>query len=191
MKNSNKKGFTLIELLVVIAVIGVLSGVVLQSLGSARVKSRNTQRIANIDQIAKALQVATTGTTNQFPRSATVPNPTAWVCLGKATCWGTPTLSELPSLTTVVNSGITGGIVPLDPFFISPQWGDAYVYNSDSTPIPTSGPLNGVTQQRGVYLAWVMETQSGGTCGRGIIFTTTVTGSTGYECMLYLGPPTP
>lgn len=53
--NKLPRGFTLIELLVVIAIIGVLSSIVLTSLNSARVKARDTQRVTEVREIAKAL----------------------------------------------------------------------------------------------------------------------------------------
>ena len=54
----NKKGFTLIELLVVIAIIGMLSSIVLVSLGPARAKSRDAKRQSDIRQISLAMEMA-------------------------------------------------------------------------------------------------------------------------------------
>ncbi len=62
------QGFTLIELLVVIAIIGVLASVVLASLNTARKKSRDARRIADIKQIQLALELYFDGTApNSYP----------------------------------------------------------------------------------------------------------------------------
>jgi prepilin-type N-terminal cleavage/methylation domain-containing protein len=53
-----RRGFTLIELLVVIAIIGMLSSIVLVSMGGARAKARNAKRQADLRQIASAMEMA-------------------------------------------------------------------------------------------------------------------------------------
>lgn len=57
MKQYNRSGFTLIELLVVIAIIGVLSTLAIIALGSARQKSRDAKRVADMAQVGKALEL--------------------------------------------------------------------------------------------------------------------------------------
>src|SRR5665648_71072 len=58
INNKSKiRGFTLIELLVVIAIIGLLSSVVLASLNTARMKSRDARRLSDIHQIQIALEL--------------------------------------------------------------------------------------------------------------------------------------
>ena len=67
MTNRSKKGFTLIELLVVIAIIGILASVVLASLNSARAKSRDARRIADVKQIQLALELYYDANSQHYP----------------------------------------------------------------------------------------------------------------------------
>jgi len=52
-----QRGFTLIELLVTIAIIGLLAAIVFVSLNNARAKARDTKRMADLKQIANALEL--------------------------------------------------------------------------------------------------------------------------------------
>ena len=63
----NGRGFTLIELLVVIAIIGILASIVLASLNTARRKSRDARRIADIKRIQLALELYADASGQLYP----------------------------------------------------------------------------------------------------------------------------
>lgn len=60
-------GFTLIELLVVIAIISLLASVVLISLNAARIKARDARRIADINQMSKAMELYAADNNGLYP----------------------------------------------------------------------------------------------------------------------------
>lgn len=191
ISKKNNSGFTLIELLVVISIIGVLSGVVLQSLNSARAKSRNATRLTQIDQINKALELSATGGTNKLPYSNGM-----YVCLGLA---GTGSTGEscnsqgdntTDAVSTIVAQNMAGyssgslANIPKDPSLIS-GIGTRYLYHSNITPIE-NGNCTATTCPNGAYLVWVVENST--SCGRGIHWLNEAGGITGNSgCVLRIG----
>ena len=71
MRSRRRKdaGFTLIELLVVIAIIGMLASIILASLNSARIKSRDARRLADLKQVQTALELYYSDN-NTYPTTA-------------------------------------------------------------------------------------------------------------------------
>ena len=61
MKKGLNRGFTLIELLVVIAIIGILSGIVLTSLNTARSKAKDVRVISAAQQSRTTLETVYDG----------------------------------------------------------------------------------------------------------------------------------
>ncbi len=107
---SRRRAFTLVELLVVIAIIGLLSTVAVVATANARIKARNTKRIADIRQIITALNMGYAAE-ESFPASAVV-------CISSVCTGG---YSGYPSNSTV-NS------------FLSP-----YIPNKAVYPLPAPG----------------------------------------------------
>lgn len=112
---NKKKGFTLIELLVVIAIIGILSSVVLASLNSARTKSRDTKRVADLKQLQVAYEMYF-DSCRQYP-----PTQTGNVLPPLTTNTGCPSGTTLASFISAV---------PADPLNSGTQ---VYRYASPST----------------------------------------------------------
>ncbi len=80
----NNKGFTLIELLIVIAIIGLLSTLAVVALGSARVKARDSKRLADLKQLQTALELYYTDQ-NKYPVGAGINlGDAASACLNNA-----------------------------------------------------------------------------------------------------------
>jgi len=90
-----QKGFTLIELLVVIAIIGILAGVVLTSLNTARAKARDAQDISNLKSVQLALELYADDNGGSYPTA-------------DATCDGVTTFYGLQVL-------ISDGYIPVLP----------------------------------------------------------------------------
>jgi type II secretion system protein G len=113
-----KKGFTLIELLVVIAIIALLSSVVLASLSSARAKSRDARRQADLNQVSVALEMF-------FDSKGRYPDSTDGSCsVATAT---TPEGGFLPGacLQALISNGYISKL-PQDP--IAGQGSGVYYY---------------------------------------------------------------
>ncbi len=179
IRTQNSQGFTLIELLVVIAIVGVLSGVVLQSLSYARIKSRDTSRLATIDQIQKAFELSTTLTgTNQLPATGL----NTWICLGAtANDQSACGFNFNATVNSILENAIANKIIPSDPHYAS-GLGTMYLYTSNSLPATT--PVS----TRGAFLSWVMEGTTN--CGRGVRTSGVIptnAAPNGTQCFLRIG----
>ena len=111
MVKSNKKGFTLIELLVVIAIIGLLSTLAVVALNSARQKSRDSKRVADVKQVQTALELYFADQNGYPAGSAIELGSTSYTALCSNgftnSCSGTTYMGLVPSAPTPPDGSCT------------------------------------------------------------------------------------
>ena len=104
--NKIQTGFTLIELLVVIAIIGLLASIILVSLNGARLKARDTKRIADNKQIMTALELYYVDNQSVYPASGGATN-------GPNAAWSNSSDASWITLQTLLAPYISK--LPIDP----------------------------------------------------------------------------
>jgi general secretion pathway protein G len=115
MRNNNK-GFTLIELLVVIAIIGLLSTLAVIALNSARQKSRDSKRVADVKQIQTALELYFADENGYPTATAQTLGDGSYSALCNAgfaaSCSGTTYMGLIPEAPIPVDGSCTAGNNP-------------------------------------------------------------------------------
>jgi len=103
----HKKGFTLIELLIVIAIIGILSTLAVAALGSARVRMRDSQRLADLGQFQNALEIYYNQHSAYPLDTNVILGSTNFACLSSVTGFGPSGCTEaiLPQINPDIKAG--------------------------------------------------------------------------------------
>lgn len=114
------RGFTLIELLMVIAIIGILSSIVLSSLGVARAHSRDATRLSDLHELQNALEQYHSDT-GRYPSTSS-----SWwgTCSGFGSHGTTGAGGYIPNIAPTYIA-----VLPTDPKPTLPN--NCYLYNSD------------------------------------------------------------
>jgi len=123
-----KRGFTLIELLVVVAIIGILATVVLASLGTARIRARNANAQAELQQLRTIItgaQIAVNRTVAEMTNPGNT-NGTYNSCISPNTMASAACATDWRNAIDTI-SGFFGS-APNTGFYTD-AWGNPYLLN--------------------------------------------------------------
>jgi len=147
LRRRRPRAFTLIELLVVISIIGVLVGLLLPAVNSAREAGRRAQCQNNLKQLGLALTNFSTSK-NTFPNGGTFDelNPTATAGTNTATSITAPS-------TTLAQSWLYSWVVDIMPYLDQPDianaWDKTLPYWATTT-TKSNQPVNGLLSSTGL-----------------------------------------
>ena len=122
------KAFTLIELLVVIVIIGILSSLIVVSLGNMNQSARDAKRKTEINTVRKSIWMQSNMGSLGYPIETT------WCCLGKT--------GDCPNLTAALVPEFLGKL-PSDPSYTTASKEFCYMYKSDGTTFDLYTKLEG------------------------------------------------
>lgn len=132
------RGFTLIELLVVISIISLLASVVLASLGNARSRARDAQRLSDLQQLRNALALYASDNGNMYP---VVPgNPPSYpeIYSTQAT-WNTTSILRTALVPKYISK------LPVDPKNTGGEsWNNGFSYTYSTYKVATSPTPYGI-----------------------------------------------